>query len=107
MCIRDSSGSLLGPKSNAVTPPMTTISGKPRPKRPFDTTSCPLLFLDALRAAAKFLLLNADAFDRLAFPNVFLEDAEEYFAAAVAREGKDIDVNIFFRRGGVRQSVFR
>jgi len=72
-----------------------------------DTTSCPLLFLDALRAAAKFLLLNADAFDRLAFPNVFLEDAEEYFAAAVAREGKDIDVNIFFRRGGVRQSVFR
>lgn len=29
-----SSGSLLGPKTRATTPPMTTNSGRPRPKRP-------------------------------------------------------------------------
>eukprot|EP00878_Enallax_costatus_P026656 GHUV01028617.1.p1 GENE.GHUV01028617.1~~GHUV01028617.1.p1 ORF type:complete len:155 (+),score=13.94 GHUV01028617.1:510-974(+) len=34
-----SSGSLLGPKISAATPAMTAISGKPRPNRPWQTTS--------------------------------------------------------------------
>jgi hypothetical protein len=34
-----SSGSLLGPKSTATTPPMTTSSGRPRPKRPMLVTT--------------------------------------------------------------------
>ena len=33
-----SSGSLEGPKSTAATPPMTTSSGRPRPKRPIVAT---------------------------------------------------------------------
>ena len=33
-----SSGSLLGPKSTAATPPMTTSSGRPRPNRPIVAT---------------------------------------------------------------------
>ena len=33
-----SSGSLLGPKRTAATPPMTTSSGSPRPKRPIVAT---------------------------------------------------------------------
>ena len=33
-----SSGSLLGPKRTATTPPMTTSSGRPRPKRPMVVT---------------------------------------------------------------------